>query len=139
MNIRHRMVECLKELGAVSYVCVHYPTARRGQEQARARALTELLPHLLDDGTTELLIERRTQRGDARDRQTILRALQEMGAPGALRYDWRDKSERVLWLADAVCGVVREYLLQTPEAGYYDELKATGVVAEPIYLAPGQT
>ncbi len=135
---RARMVECLAELGAVAHVCVHYPTGRRRVVKARERALAEVIPHLLDDGATELMIESRGTREDARDRATILDSLRDLGAPGALGYSWHPKTEPLLWLADAVCGAVREYLLQTAEMTYFEQLQANGTLGELIYIGPDE-
>lgn len=65
----------------------------------------------------------------------ILDVLNATDSPGAIAYEWRRKEEPVLWLADAVCGAVREHLLQTPSATYFDQLVEARVVSEPIYIS----
>jgi len=132
-SARERMMRCLAEIGAVAHICVHYPTGRRKQEQARASGLTELIPLLVSEGVDELLIESRGDRGDNRDRRVIVGTLQDLGEPGAFVYGWRKKTEVLLWPADAVCGAVREYVLGENDT-YYEELRNLGVIAEPIYI-----
>ena len=45
----------------------------------------------------------------------MLDVLREMGKAGKAAYRWETKSEPLLWLADAVCGAVREHLTQTDD------------------------
>ena len=132
-DIRGRMIECLGELGAVAHICVHYPTGRKRQELARAEGIKTLLPLLLEEGVDELLIESRGEAlVDNRDKRVIIGTLQRLGNP-TLSYDWRDKSDELLWLADAVCGSVREYLLGENNS-YFEQLRELGVVTDPIYI-----
>jgi hypothetical protein len=128
-----RLVDCLIEVGAVSHICVHYPTGRKKTEAARAAGLRQIIPLLLVEGTTELIIESRAAQ-DARDRAVILDVLQDLGTPGALAYHWRPKAEPFLWLADGVCGAVRGFLLGDPDQDHYDRLRQAGVIDDLIYI-----
>jgi hypothetical protein len=128
-----RLVDCLIEVGAASHICVHYPTGRKKTEAARAAGLRQIIPLLLVEGTTELIIESRAAQ-DARDRAVILDVLQDLGTPGALAYHWRPKAEPFLWLADGVCGAVRGFLLGDPHQDYYDRLCQAGVIGDLIYI-----
>jgi hypothetical protein len=131
---RGRMVECLTELGAVAHVCVHFPTARGKQDEARALAVARVIPGLVTDGVTELLIEGRSERLDSQDKRVILGTLQDLGRPNAFSYDWFPKDEPLLWTADAVSGAVREWLTGKDRT-YYERLRACGVLAaDPIYI-----
>ena len=48
----------------------------------------------------------------------------------------RSKDEPALWLADAVCGAVADFLLQAPgKLQYYARLRQAGVLAEPTYIS----
>jgi hypothetical protein len=108
-------------------------TGRKRQELARAEGLKTLLPLLLEEGVDELLIESRGEAlVDNRDKRVIIGTLQRLGKP-KLSYDWRDKSDELLWLADAVCGSVREYLLGE-NSSYIEQLRELGVVTDPIYI-----
>jgi hypothetical protein len=128
-----RLVDCLIEVGAISHICVHYPTGRKKSEAARAAGLRQLIPLLLADGTTELIIESRAAQ-DARDRAVILDVLHDLGTPGALAYHWRPKAEPFLWLADGVCGAVRGFLLGDTDQAHYDRLCQAGVINTLIYI-----
>jgi hypothetical protein len=118
---RRNMMACLEEVGAVAHICVHYPTRRTKTEHARAKGLRRVLPRLLEEGVSDLVIESRTPIDDERDKRVILDVLKDMGKAGQLTYDWHTKTDRTLWLADAVCGAVREYLLDQ-DTTYYEQL-----------------
>ena len=130
---RRAMIGILAEIGAVAHVCVHYPTALRRLEAARASALQTVLPRVVDDGASLLLIESRGSVEDRRDRGVILDTLNALGRSGELRYEWRDKSEALLWLADGICGAVRQHLLKTDDWAF-DALHEAGVVDRLHYI-----
>ncbi len=53
-------------------------------------------------------------------------------------YDWRNKSEALLWLADGVCGAVADYLLQAAgKTHYFETLLASKVIGELTYISEG--
>lgn len=131
---RNKMMECLIDLGVVAHICIHYPTGRKRLDVARSRGITEIIPHLLKDGVTELRIESRGSREDARDKATILDTLNNLCYTGSLTYGWYRKEEPLLWLADALCGATREFLLSTKYADYFSELQDTGVIKQPIFI-----
>lgn len=127
---RARVVELLCTSGVVAHVTVHHPVGRRRQEQARTAALEELVPLIAAEGATELVIESRRPKDDERDRSTILDVARALDL--VLTYRWEAKEERLLWLADAVCGAVKEYLLGE-DAAPYELLHASGVLSEIRY------
>jgi hypothetical protein len=131
---RAALVKALSDIGAVAHVCVHYPTGRKKLEAARARALKEVVPRVVQDGASLLLIESRGEVEDRRDRAVILDTLNDLGSAGQLRYEWRTKSESLLWLADGICGAVRQHLLRTGDATFQD-LRKAGVIDELIYIS----
>jgi len=52
-----------------------------------------------------------------------------------MNYAWRPKgTDRLLWLADGVCGAVSGFLLGDQEASYYEKLQAARVISVPVYL-----
>lgn len=104
-----RMVDVICAAGVVAHVTVHYPTGRKRQEEARGLALAELVPLVVREGAEELIIESRTEREDGRDRRMLVGIVRELPSP--LRYRWETKEQRLLWVADAVCGAVKEHLL----------------------------
>lgn len=130
---RERMLELIASTGVVAHVVVHHPTGRRRQEEARRLALTELVPVLLDDGVDDLIIESRTEAQDRRDRATMLDALRAV--PHGLRYRWEPKEEPLLWVADAVCGAVKQYLLGEDDQPF-ERLAAARAVEEIRYRQP---
>lgn len=131
---RNRMVELLTETGVVAHVVVHYPTGRRRQEEARRSAMVELVPLVVAEGAAELIIESRSEREDQRDRQSVIEAMRR--AQQAIGYRWEPKSERLLWVADAVCGAVKEYVLHE-DGSWLDRLESAAVVSELRYRTLG--
>ena len=129
---REAMMGCIDRLGVIAHVCVHYPTGRRRQEAARAAAFGELLPVLIDDGVDHFIIESRATAQDGRDKQTILEALRRSETPSAITYEWRAKTEPLLWIADAIAGSVRDHLLGETEV-WLDTLRRSNTVGELRY------
>lgn len=135
---RDAMMACLSHTGAVAHVCVHYPTGRRKQEAARARLLEMVVPKLLGEGAGHLCIESRGSDADLRDRVVLLDLLNPAGGSAAMSYDWRNKSEPLLWLADGVCGAAADYLRQAPgTTHYFETLQASKVIGELTYIGEG--
>ncbi|KAA0233129.1 MAG: hypothetical protein EDR02_14460 [Actinobacteria bacterium] len=131
---RTRMVELLIETGVVAHVVVHYPTGRRRQEEARRNAMVELVPLVVADGAAELIIESRSEREDQRDRQSVIEAMRL--AEHTIRYRWEPKSESLLWVADAVCGAVKEYVLHE-DGSWLGRLELGAVLSELRYRTLG--
>lgn len=131
---RQAMIRVLGEIGAVAHVCVHYPTGRKKLEAARAGALQTVVPKIVQDGASLLLIESRGELEDRRDRGVILDTLNALERPGELAYEWRDKSEALLWLADGICGAVRQHLLQIDDSPL-NALRDTSVIGQLDYIS----
>lgn len=53
----------------------------------------------------------------------------------ALAYRWEDEREPLLWLADAPCGVIKDYLLGEDTAAF-DRLRAAQVLGDLRYRRP---
>ena len=93
-----------------------------------------MVPKLLAEGATDLLIESRAADQDRRDQVTMLELLRELGHPG-LTYRWGAKATHPLWLADAVCGAVTTYLTGT-DTTWYQRLRRGSVLDdEPHYIS----
>lgn len=131
---RQAMIRVLGEIGAVAHVCVHYPTGRKKLEAARAGALQTVVSKIVHDGASLLLIESRGELEDRRDRGVILDTLNALERPGELAYEWRDKSEALLWLADGICGAVRQHLLQIDDSPL-NALRDTSVIGQLDYIS----
>lgn len=129
---RGRMLDLIEACGVVSHVLVHYPTGRRRQEEARRAAIRELVPLAVNEGARELVIESRATTADARDRQTMIEVVRAL--PASLSYRWEPKAEPLLWIADAVCGVVKEYLLaEDPHS--FERLSESKAIGPLLYRA----
>jgi hypothetical protein len=128
------MVELLIQTGVVAHVVVHYPTGRRRQEEARRSAMVELVPLVVAEGAAELIIESRSEREDQRDRQSVIEGLRR--AEQTIGYRWEPKSESLLWVADAVCGAVKEYVLRE-DGSWLDRLESAAVVNDLRYRTLG--
>lgn len=129
-HAREAMLALLCTSGVAGHVVVHHPTGRRRQEKARGLAVRELVPLAVLDGATELIIESRSAREDTRDRRNMIEIVRDLGTP--LAYRWEPKAEPLLWVADAICGVMKEYLLGEDTAPY-ELLRDGGVLGGPLY------
>lgn len=125
-NAREAMVRCMESVGVLARAVV-VQCGRKSQEAARAVALADTIDHVLNEGCMSVLIESRTPRDDGRDRSVILDTLTGREDATDFAYDWRTKSEPLIWVADAVGGAVREHLVGT-EPEWYDPIsKATNL------------
>ncbi len=129
-HARDAMVDLICSTGTIAQVTVCYTTGRRRQEQARRLALAELVPMIALEGAREIVIESRSRREDARDRETLIEATR--GLAGTLTYRWETKAEPILWIADAVCGVVKEYLLGDDTTAF-ERLQAGAVIKQILF------
>ncbi len=127
---RDAMLDLLCTCGVIGHVVVHHPTGRKRQEEARGHAVRELVPLAVIEGVTELIIESRGEREDSRDRGNMIEIVRDLDA--ALAYRWEPKAEPLLWIADAICGVTKEYLLSEDPAPY-ERLRTDGVLGDPQY------
>jgi hypothetical protein len=137
-DARDALFACIEELGVVSHVCVHYPTGRQRQEKARAAGLKHVVCELLVDGADELIIESRTANDDRRDQVVILDTLRELGHVGGMSYKWRPKAEQLLWIADGICGAVRQHLLGEDDSPF-KRLQEGDNLGELVFLAEAPT
>ena len=137
--VRKGEVERLKESGSRAAglrVFLGARAASTSTSDLTPAGLERLVRMLVIDGVDELVIESRTANDDRRDQITILDTLHELHQP-ALRYEWRAKEERLLWIADGICGAVRQHLLAEDDTPL-NRLQAAGNVGELIYLTEPQ-
>ena len=73
-----------------------------------------------------MIIESGDDVTNRRDRSTILDHHRHMGGVPFV-YDWRNKQERLLWVADAIAGAVGEWVIGRSSV-WYDRLVDAGVV-----------
>jgi len=117
---RRTFLEELVGLGLPSLVAVAAPIDSRRQERARRKCLERLLWELTELGTREVLLESRQERRDVHDRKAIAAAQQRRSVPADLRYSFgQPDQEPLLWLADAVAGVVSAARAGLPPDGVH--------------------
>ena len=119
-----RMAAVLEESGAVASV-LWRSVGRRGQVEARRDLLAAHARRLASDGVSHLIVESGDAATNQRDRRTLLRTFSDGVVP--FSYDWRSKSEPLLWAADAACGIASEFLLDGGSETY-DRLAAAGTI-----------
>jgi hypothetical protein len=104
---RAAMIELLGELEVGIFATIHHPVAGRRQTAARGESLRTLASMLRREGVDELLIESRGLQ-DAKDRQTFVEAVHVGELPPDFVYDFARKDEALMWLPDAVAGLLGE-------------------------------
>lgn len=126
VEVRRRMADVIETRGVLCEV-LWQPAKRNGQVAARSRLMAEQALRLEDDGIEHLIIESGDLHSNRRDQETLLKLYEnEGGVPFA--YDWRSKSEPLLWIADTFCGAAAEYLLNI-DSPTYERLAAAGLIA----------
>lgn len=136
IGAKGRMVESIEKIGVLARAVV-VPCGRGRQEAARSIAMVPTIERLVADGCDRLLIERRTPAQDGRDRALILDVLRDLGEPGGLSYDLESKWSPLLWIADAVAGVVADQLKGSALDGLSQRLAtSTGLTTEYRPLPP---
>lgn len=108
--MRTRLLDVLCEV-AVAATVQWAPAGRRGQIGKRSELLTEIATWANGEGVEHLVIEAGDNRTNVEDRRTLARHPLALGEGLGFRYDHRSKQEPLLWLADAVAGVVGEHLI----------------------------
>jgi hypothetical protein len=104
---RSAMIELLGELDLGVFAVIHHPVAAKRQNAARRESLCTLASMLCREGVDDLLIESRDVQ-DAADRQTMVEAINTGLLPRGLRYGFANKANALMWLPDAVAGVLSE-------------------------------
>lgn len=128
---RQRMHDLILDLGVVA-VSVCESVGRKGQIHARRRLLTASADLVLKEGAGHLIIEA----GDRSTNEVDQQALLDHYTTVPFTYDWRTKHERVLWIADALGGVIADYLRHADGQTDYDPTRYHAMVAEGV-LADG--
>lgn len=102
------MVDLMVDLD-VSASCRWRSVGRRQQVATRPDLLKGHLPELASIGVTHLIIEAGEATVNQSDSGVLLDFFRDRDEP-AFAYDWRSKREPLLWIADAVCGIVGDHL-----------------------------
>jgi hypothetical protein len=101
------MIELLGELEVGVFATIHTPVAATRQERARARSLRHMVEILDHEGVGELMIESRGPQ-DTHDRRVLLSATEDGLCSGDLSYSFETKAEPLMWLPDAIAGLLGE-------------------------------
>jgi hypothetical protein len=110
---RDAMVSLMNELPAIGISRVRYPVAPRQLERSRSSLFGMLTTDLVAEGVDEVLFESRSW-ADHFDRATLANLKADGLVPEDLQVSWPDKREPLLWIADALAGIVVEHLRGDP-------------------------
>ena len=122
---RERIIEIASEAEVVA-TAYYSHVARRGQKHARTEMIGRIARRAADDGVDHLIIEASDQATIGRDQHAILQTFDGVGG-APYSYDWRSKSERLLWIADAIAGAASEFVTAS-DSTWADKLVAAGVL-----------
>lgn len=126
------LVGSLAELDLTAVVCWTYPISRRGQERGRRSCLTALTGELRQEGIEELVIERRDDPQDRKDRRTLIDARRAGIASPDLSYEFVSaREEPMLWAADIVAGAVSAHVSKDT-SDYYARFEARRLVVHRV-------
>lgn len=132
-TLREAAITLLEDHIATTYLLAR-STGRRGQVTARRKLLTYLVAELTNDGVDHLIIESQDSALDGRDRNTILSWFEVSSTDPAFTYEWRTKTEPLLWYPDALAGITHEYLADG-QTHHFERLGKARVITEVHYVA----
>ncbi|MCQ3805525.1 MAG: hypothetical protein OXF41_09240 [bacterium] len=132
-TLREEAVTLLENHIAATYVLAR-TAGRRQQVNARRELLAYLVAELTNDGIDHLIIESQGTTPDGRDRNTILDSFQANRSGPAFTYEWRTKTEPLLWYPDALAGVAHESLAYG-QTQHFERLQKARVATEVHYVA----
>lgn len=122
---RNRMIEAVIDLEIMA-TANWRSVGRKQQSAARAELLADLAQDAASSGTSHLIIESGDATTNQRDRSTLLDTFRSQGGV-PFHYDWRSKSEPLLWIADAISGVVADHVTDTTNV-HHRNLEAAGLL-----------
>lgn len=128
---RGKMIELITGHSVVA-ISRYQSVGRKGQARARQLLLPAIAEDLERERIDHLVIESGDAATDARDRTALLDHYRDRGGV-PFTYDWRTKNEPIVWIADAINGMVHDYF--TKNTSHLDRLISAGVMTEPQYLA----
>lgn len=110
-GLRRRHLELIAERMAAGYLRAHVAVASiqhaRHERRARVRCLSALAAHLADAGVGRMIIESRQEHDNRVDDRVLLDCRRDGLLAGALVWaHHRYTDDELLWIADAVAGVV---------------------------------
>ena len=131
---RLQIVQALAELPAAALVVVRSrPDVAERPERRRRKCLERLLPLLAARGCSELILESRGAKDDARDRYLLDTLRRAHRLPHGLHLDHTPgPQDPALWAADALCGVIVCDRVQDPREHDYLAILSAGILVEVI-------
>jgi|GEM_PF-1138212 len=126
------MVTLIEELGVVAHARYQI-TAPKRQTQARNELLAAIALDVHHDGAAHLVIEGSDRATEGRDRHVLLNTFEGVGGV-PFGYDHRTKNEQILWIADAVCGAIKDHLTGD-DPQWFNRLQSSGVISQLTYGA----
>ena len=124
-SARNRMLDLIIDGGVVALTQCK-AVGRTSQESARRQMFDRLGDWAYDEGATHVVIEVSDVVTMSRDRSSFLDRYNEFGGV-PFAYDWRTKTEPLLWISDAIAGAVGEWLAGRASQ-WYERLAEAGVV-----------
>lgn len=105
---RRAMIQLLGELEIGVFATIHCPVPLVFERQVRRATLTDLVMRLDKEGVNEVVIESRGSSLDADDQRALIAGrLDGLWSP-ELAYSFKGKHDPLLWLPDAVAGLLSE-------------------------------
>lgn len=124
------VIALVEDLGVVAHARYQI-TAPKKQTQARNELIAAIALDVHHDGATHLVIEGSDRATEGRDRHALLNAFEDVGGV-PFEYDHRTKNEQILWIADAVCGAIKDHLTGD-DPQWFDRLQTSGVISQLVY------
>ena len=129
---RVEAVALLEDHVAATYLLAR-PTGIHHPLDARRKLLAHLVAELLNHRVDHVVIESsQVPANDGRDRDTILDSLRADSANRTFTYDWRAKTEPLVWYPDALAGVAHEFLADR-QTHHFQRLQRAEVITEIHY------
>lgn len=114
---QRRIADAVGSADVTAIVVVGAPLSPRRQERARRLCMERLLHELERLAVTQVWLEQRTSSLNARDMQMVIALRRSRTISAGLRVDFAQPvQEPMLWLPDAVAGIVRARRLDTSRA-----------------------
>lgn len=132
-TLREAAVAVLENHLAAAYLLAR-TTGRSGQVIARRELLAHLVAELTNDGIDHLIIESQDTALDGRDRNTILDTFRANRGGPTFTYEWRTKTEPLLWYPDALAGIAHEYLAGG-QTDHFQRLQKARIITNVHYVS----
>jgi len=130
---RERIVNVMIDEGVVA-VSRYQSVARKKQKTAREQLLRAIADDLHHENIDHLIIESGDKTTNQRDRSALLDHYRQRGGVPFV-YDWRSKQEQLLWIADALNGIIHDHFVHNRHTTI-ERLTRAGVLQGPPIYTP---